>query len=69
MKRINTPSINESEENKLLLQENCEHENADEEIYYDSEEYQQIYPHRRGICLLEPYIDSGCNSPKTMMQI
>ena len=67
MKRINTPSINESEEDKLLLAENCEHENADEEINHDSEEYQQNYPLKRGKCLLEPYIDSGCNSPKTMI--
>ena len=67
MKRMNTPSINESDENQLLLQDNCEHKNADEEINYDSEEYQQSYPPlRRGKCLLEPYIDNGCNSPKTM---
>ena len=67
MKRMNTPSINESEESQLLLHDNCEHKNADEEINHDSEEHQQSYPPlRRGKCLLEPYIDNGCNSPKTM---
>jgi hypothetical protein len=66
LKRRNTSSLNESDY-QHYLEENCEHKNANEEILIDSEEeFQPVQPLIRFKTSLDPYVDIGCNSPKTM---